>query len=125
MEISSHSLRERADYIAKAKQAAFLDAVFLMYYYNCDRRRLAGHPKPAEITPGEVFDDYNVAMYEEALIRSRNLLSGSNTVGMAFFQYPSVSISYEEAVEKLRADNPGFSAKSYNITIDTGLRAMR
>ena len=125
MEISKYDLEERARYVAEAKEAAFLDAVFLINYYNRDTKRWGPRPKPDDITPREVFSEFDASTYEDALRRSQQLLAKNGFVGMAFFEFPSVTISYEDAVKKFREENPGFNDKSYGIAINAGIRDMR
>lgn len=125
MGISKYYLEERARYVAEAREAAFLDAVFLINYYNHEMKRWGPGPKPKDITPQEVFGEFDPNEYEHALTRSQELLAGNSLVGMAFFSYQSVTISYKDAVKKLRGENPGFSEKSYELAVTAGIRDMR
>lgn len=125
MEISKYALEERAKYVSEAKEAAFLDAVFLINYYNRDRKLWGPGPKPEDITPQEVFNEFDESVYKDALRKSQKLLSENGLVGMSFFKYQSVTISYEDAVKKFREENPGFSDKSYGLAINAGIRDMR
>ena len=125
MEKSEYYLQERARYISEAQGAAFLDAVFLINYYNCNVRIWISAPKPEEITPKEVFGDFNVNSYNDALKRSKKLFAECGAVGEAFFKYPSAAISYEDSVKRLRKENPGFSERIYGLTISSGIRDMR
>lgn len=126
MDISKYELDQRAQYVAEAKEAAFLDAVFLIHYYNREIKRWWSHePKPEDITPQEVFDIFDPDAYEDALKRSQKLLATNTLVGMAFFKYQSVSISYEEAIKKFCSENSGFGDKSYGLAAQAGIKAMR
>ncbi|GAK53400.1 putative integron gene cassette protein [Candidatus Moduliflexus flocculans] len=125
MEISKYDIEERAKYVAEARDTAFLDAIFLINYYNRDRKRWGFGPKPEDITPQEVFSEFDENAYEDALRKSQKLLAENGLVGMAFFEYQSVTISYEDAAKKLRKENPGFSDKSYELAIHAGIRDMR
>ena len=125
METSKYDLQEREKYISEAKEATFLDAVFLINYYNCHVRIWVRAPKPEEINPKEVFGDFNVNSYNDALKRSKKLFAERGEVGEAFFKYPSAVISYEDSVKKLRKENSGFSEKIYGLTISSGIRDMR
>lgn len=125
MEISKYDLEQREKYIAEAKAAPFLDAVFLIIYFNREFRRWGPGPKPEAITPQEVFADFDVSEYDDAARRSWDLLTGSSVVGMAFFKYPSVALSYEDALKKFYNDNPGFGGRSYALAIHVGTQAMR
>ena len=125
MEIAKYDLEERAKYISEAKEATFLDAVFLINYYNRDTKRWGPGPKPEDITPQEVFSEFDEGAYKDAVRKSQKLFAGNGLVGMAFFKYQSVTISYEDAVENFRDENPGFSDKSYGLAINAGIRDMR
>lgn len=125
MEISKYDLEERERHVAEAKESEFLDAVFLIHFYNRDRKRWGPAPKPEDITPQEVFGGFEADAYEDALKRSKKLLSENGLLGMAFFKYQSVTISYEDAIEQFRSDNPGFSNKSYGLAANAGVRDMR
>ena len=125
MEISIYDLEERAKCVSEAKEAEFLDAVFLINYYNRDTKRWGPEPKPKDITPQEVFGEFNEEAYKDALRRSQKLFSENAPVGMAFFKYPSVTISYEAAVKKFCKENPGFNDKCYSLAINAGIRDMR
>ena len=125
MTVSEDHLEERARYVVEAKESGFLDAVFLIHYYNHDRKRWGPPPKPEDIRPQEVFETFDIRAYEDALKRSRKLLAENSSVGMAFFEYPPAKVSYEEAVRKFRANNPGFCDKTYETAINAGIRDMR
>lgn len=125
MEIPKHRLEVRAEYISEAKNVALLDAAFLINYYNRDVKRWGPGPMPEDIAPQEVFGELDENAYKDALKKSQKLMAESGLVGMAFFKYQAVTISYEDAVNKLRDENPGFSEKNYGLAIHCGIRDMR
>ena len=86
MEISKYALEERAKYLLEAKEAEFLDAVFLINFYNRDTKRWGHGPKPEDITPQEVFSEFDGDTYKDSIRRSQKLLAENGLVGMAFFQ---------------------------------------
>ncbi len=96
-----------------------------MNFYNRDAKLWGPEPKPEDINPQEIFGEYNGNAYKDAVNKSQKLLTESSLVGMAFFEYSSVTISYEDAVEKFREHNPGFNDKSYGLAISSGIRNMR
>ncbi|MFC1580281.1 hypothetical protein ACFL4N_05150 [Thermodesulfobacteriota bacterium] len=111
----------RSQYLDKAQKAIFLDAVFYITCYNKNRKPLR---KPIEIEPCEVFADYNAGEYQSAVKRSEKLLAEAAHVGMAFHNY-SGSGSYEDALIKLKKENPGFGDKCYGLSVNGAILAMR
>lgn len=80
--------------------------------------------KPIEIEPHEVFADCNAGEYQNAVKRAENLLSGASHVGMAFHNYSGAG-SYEDALIKLKKENPGFGDKCYGLSVNAAILAMR
>jgi hypothetical protein len=118
-------LEERARYVQRAKAAEFLDAVFLLNFYNRDVKRWGPPPKPKDIEPCEVFGQVNEEQYRSALKRAQDLLAQASNVGAAFFKYADAARSYEEELNQFKASNPGFSEESYSLAASCGIRDMR
>jgi hypothetical protein len=118
-------LEERQRYVQRAKAAAFLDAVFLIIFYNRDAKRWGPPPKPADIESHEVFEEVQDEQYQDALKRSQRLLSGGTDVGAAYFRYPHATLTYEEQLAQFEASNPGFSKECYSLAAQSGIRDMR
>ena len=118
-------LEERQRYVQKAKAASFLDAVFLIVFYNRDVKRWGPPPKPDDIEPTEVFEEMQDNRYQDALTRSHRLLSASTEVGAAFFRYQHAKLTYEEQLTRFKASNPGFSEECYSLAASSGIRDMR
>lgn len=125
MSISRSDAKERNKYVLEARASGFLDAVFLIHYYNSDFKRWGPPPKPADITPQEVFGVFDEKQYDEAMKRARKLLSDASDVGAAFFEYQGVNRTYAEALALFRQNNPGFSERSYSLAASVGIRDMR
>ena len=125
MTISWSDVRTRKRYIREAKKAPFLDAVFLIHYYNRDVKCWGPPPRPPDIDPSEVFADFDQAQYQRALLLAQRLLSASIAVGAAFFKYPDSKRSYKDELAHFKAINPGFSDSSYSKAVEAGIRNMR
>lgn len=124
-EITERDLRIRAEYIAKAESAeSFKDAVFFIHYYNREIKRWGPRPKPNDISPSEVFESIDEEEYENTLKIVTDLLSRTAYVGAAFHRYEGAS-SYEEALERMRTEYPGFSDEAYSKVSGKSATAMR
>jgi hypothetical protein len=117
--------KERASFVEEARNAAFLDAAFLVHHYNSRARRWAPDPAPPEITPEEVFGSFDRAAYEEALEKARKLSTDAAYTGMAYFRYEHVKHTYAQARELLRRENPGFAERSYELATGAGITDNR
>ena len=116
--------KQRNDFLDKAKSSDFLDAVFLVYYYNKNVNIWCAHPKPPKIDISEVFDEHDPAIIQEAEEKCANLLRNAY-VGAAFFNYSDSHETYEEAVYRMKAQNPCFSHTSYSRAANHSIKAMR
>lgn len=124
-ELSKYDIEEREKYVSKAKSAnSFLDAVFYIHYYNKDRKRWGPKPKPDDIKPQEVFADYDELEYSKALSACIGLTSKTAYVGAAFFKYEN-SGTYEDAVQRMKNEYPGFSEDIYGAVCNSSITAMR
>ncbi|MFG6417303.1 hypothetical protein ACG02S_25750 [Roseateles sp. DC23W] len=100
-----------------------LDAVFYAMYFT---EREWGEYFGCPLDPVDLLPDASADVVADAVQRSRRLYSGPNAyVGAAFFKYADEALTYEEAVAKLRRDNPGFSDDVYAVVIDDNIRGMR
>ena len=116
--------KQRNDFLDKAKSSDFLDAVFLVYYYNKNVNIWCAHPIPPKIDISEVFDEHASAIIQEAEEKRANLLRNAY-VGAAFFNYSDSHETYEEAVYRMKAQNPCFSHTSYSRAANHSIKAMR
>lgn len=119
MSVPESALINRQRYLKDAKGSSFLDAVFLIHFYN--RYAKWGG---ADIAPSEVFDPVDSAEYQLAVARVSRLFTQNSAVGMAWFRYPG-SRPYEEEFEIFKALNPGFSESNYKLAANRGIQAMR
>lgn len=119
----SFVLAQREYFLKKAAEASTLDRIFYASYFN-------------EVDRGDEFDcpidpksPAPVATDEEllaAVARSRSLYYGPNAyVGEAILQYASQSLTPEEAVERLKRENPGFSEDVYAVVIGDSIQSAR
>lgn len=117
------TVRERNNYLERASGAGVLDATFYATYYNeCKFGDLFGCP----IDPRSVSPEASEYELGSAIYRSNRLYHGQNAyVGAAFFKDPGETLTFEEAVEKLKLDNPGFCEDVYQLVIHDNIRGMR
>jgi hypothetical protein len=116
-------LRRRSEVIGKTADATLLDAVFHAMYFN---EKELGEYFGCPLDPAELQPHASADVIADAVQRSRRLYGGGNAyVGAAFFEYADEALTYEQAVAKLRHDNPGFSDDAYSVVIDDSIRAMR
>jgi hypothetical protein len=116
-------LSERDQYLKKAAGVGVLDATFYAMYFNDCK---SGGYFECPIDPRALLPDESEGVMADAIHRSKRLYHGQNAyVGAAFFKYPGEPLTYDEAVEKLRRDNPGFCEDVYNIVIHDNIQGMR
>jgi len=116
-------LTERDHYLKKAVGVGVLDATFYALYFT-DRK--SGEYFGCQIDPRALSPDASENVMADAIYRSNQLIHGPNAyVGAAFFKYPGEPLTYEEAVEKLKRDNPGFCRDVYAIVINDNIQGMR
>jgi hypothetical protein len=77
--IPENALISRRRYLQDAKGSSFLDAVFLIHFYN----RCSNWGGCPDIAPSEVLDTFDPAEYQLALARVYRLLANNLDVGMA------------------------------------------
>jgi hypothetical protein len=116
-------LSQRDRYLQKASGAGVLDATFYAMYFNdCE----FGGYFDCRIDPRALLPDASEEVVADAMHRSKRLYHGQNAyVGAAFFKHTDEPLTYEDAVEKLRRDNPGFCEDAYDIVIHDNIRGMR
>jgi hypothetical protein len=115
----------RVQYVEDAKGLPFLDAVFLIDYYNVWVKRWGPSPHLADIVPKEVFSQFDQDQYAEALSRARKLMGGGTAVGRSFHRYSGEQRTYEEQLAIFHDENPGFREASYDLASDAGKTDMR
>ena len=116
-------LSERDYYLKKAAGAGVLDATFYaMYFTDCK----FGSYFDCSIDPRLLSPNASEDVIADAVNRSKRLCHGQNAyVGAAFFKYADSTLTYEEAVRKLRSDNPGFCEDVYTVVINDNIKGMR
>jgi hypothetical protein len=114
------TLKRRADAVAAIRDAEFLDAVFLQYYFNKhDHPNWSGLPR---ITIDEAFAAYDQAKFAICLERAVRLLEASTSVGAAGH---ASNEAHLEAIDAMKQSNPGFSQACYAKVIALGWAAKR
>lgn len=100
-----------------------LDATFYAMYFT-DREFGAYFGCP--IDPRVLSPNASENVIADAIYRSKRLYHGQNAyVGAAFFKYPDEPLTYEEAVQRLKRENPGFCEDVYNVVVNGNIRGMR
>jgi hypothetical protein len=116
-------LDERALYVQRAAGAALVDAAFYADHFNTSRQ---GEYFECPIDLGGLAPGASDEDKAKALRLARRLNHGPNAyVGSAYFKYPGEKLGFEDAVKKLKRDNPGFCEDVYRIVIDDNIRGMR
>lgn len=121
MAITERDLAERQRVIDEARAASFLDAVFLIYFYNHDTLRWGPPPKPPRIEPEDVFETYARDELQACLAQAHKMRSAAIRVAEAGFGYESAVRSAEDALKIFYEANPGFSARCYAKALSAGL----
>ena len=126
MEISERELQKREEYTQKAKEAGdILNAVFFIHYFNWCINLFGPSPKPPNISPQEVFGEYDANEYDICLEKSKKLLSRIAYVGAAFHKYQDSYETYDEALYRMRLENPGFNEECYSKAANRSITTMR
>ncbi|QTN21499.1 hypothetical protein HZ992_15035 [Rhizobacter sp. AJA081-3] len=116
-------LARRDYYVRKAGGVSVLDATFYAMYFN-DRH--SGQYFGCPIDPRALSPEAGDEAIADAVRRANRLCHGQNAyVGAAFFKDPSERLTYEEAVQKLKRDNPGFCEDAYTTVIHDNIQGMR
>lgn len=109
---------ERERVIDEARRLPLLDGVFSVLFYNRHRRGLGRPPHALPIVLAEVFPAATETDLAEVSDRVTSLLSSAYRFGDALLAHNFTN--YEATKETLAAEHPGFSAKSYEETINYG-----
>jgi hypothetical protein len=116
-------LAVKQQYVQKAAHLGVLDATFFATYFNESKQ---GNYFECPIDPRALSPDASEAAIADAIACSRRLHHGPNAyVGSAFHNYPDENLTFEEAVKKLKRDNPGFCEAAYEAVINDNIRGMR
>jgi hypothetical protein len=116
-------LAERDRYLTKAAGLGVLDATFYATYFNESK---SGEYFECPIDPRSLSPEASDDVMADAIRRSRRLHHGMNAfVGSAYFKYPGEQLTYEDAVQKLKRDNPGFCEDAYDSVIRDSIQGMR
>jgi hypothetical protein len=124
MEPSARDLEERGNYMKEARESALLDAAFFINYYNEVVLFYRSQSDSLKIAPQEVFPQFDPEAFAMATEKSKNLLGKIAYVGAAFFNY-SGEPPYEDALQKMKLENPGFSERCYELAVSRSIVAMR
>jgi len=119
-EVPMHLVEEREKCLTLARKSEFLDAVFIITYFNYKKSW-----QGVRIDPAEVLGARNQDELKDATIRATKLLTQNAYVGAAFFKYKDCHETFEESVRRLKDLNPGFSEESYRTAIGNSIFAMR
>ena len=115
-------LAKRDTFLKKAANAELLDSVFYAIYFN---EREKGDYFGCPLDPMALATDSSKVLIEDSIRRVRQLIYKNAYVGAAFFEYTNEPLSYEQAVQRLKSENPNFSEDVYGIVIHDSIRAMR
>jgi hypothetical protein len=116
----------RAEYIQKIQNAGLLDAAFLLFYYNAWVLRWGpSSDSPAELDVSEILPDLSQSAYEQAGIQAQRMWNGAGEVALAYYEYPGVKQTFEEALAAFEAAHPGFSSESYGLALNAAYVKLR
>jgi hypothetical protein len=116
-------LASRDKYLKKANTVGLLDATFYAIYFN---DRDSGQYFGCPIDPRSLSPEASDESVADAVRRANQLCHGQNAyVGAAFFKYTDEPLTYEEAVQKLKSENPGFCEDVYATVIHDNIQGMR
>jgi hypothetical protein len=114
--VEQHKLALREQWLEKAKcELSFLDAVYLIHYYNFEIRTVGPRPWPTEISPQEAFLQFDESEYNNCLEKAKALLHKTSYVGASHWNYKD-ALPYEEAIIRMKREHPGFNDTSYTLT---------
>ena len=110
-------------FLESAKTDSLPDVVFSIVAYNfVNATRWPEAPVANAIDPFEILPDAPREVVEMWIPLSYKLLGSGDPVGEAMLCSPS---TFEYHKKKFIAENPGFSADSYEYAISLGAKAMR
>ena len=113
------TLKRRANAVEMIREAEYLDAVFLQYYFNKhDHPFWGGLPR---ITIEEAFKAYDQAKFANCLQQAVRLLAASTSVGEAGCHSTE---AHQQAISAMKEGNPGFSEACYAKVVALGWSAM-
>lgn len=124
-ELSHYDIETRNKYLDEAKSLDFLNAVFCIYFYNKDVKMWGPRPKPEDIYPNEVFDNYDQKAFDQAIERSANLIKDGQKLGDLALDRSLDEHTYQQAQELYHQNNLGFSKKNLSRALMSGMRDMR
>lgn len=123
--IEQHNLALRNQWLEKAKsESSFIDAVYLINYYNREIRCGGPRPWPSEIIPQEVFIDFDEDEYRNCLKKADTLLTKTSYVGASHWDYKDAA-PYEDSISRMKQEHPGFNEISYKLTARTSASDMK
>ncbi|MDR6511854.1 hypothetical protein J2792_002730 [Novosphingobium capsulatum] len=111
MSESDYALRERDGAIARIRNAALLDAAFILVYHNTV---MSTYPYIDQALLADIFDESEAAA---ALSTATKLLNSTYDLGKA---YLAGRFTHEDCVKRLEAGFPGFGRESYEKALSYG-----
>ena len=124
-EISHHYIETRNKYLNEAKSVDFLNATFCIYFYNSDVKRWGPSPKPEDIYPNEVFENYDRKEFDQAIERCAKLIKDGVNLGDLALNKNIDENNYQQAQELYHKSNLGFSKENLGRALISGMRDMR
>ncbi len=121
MEISDDDMEERGRCIQDASSKGLLDGVFRCYYYNNFTKRWGPGLKPTDVSVHEIFPSISDSVVADLVRCSARLFGDADQPAMARLGYPDLSMSYEDALLRFKASNPGFSDDSYRLALHAAM----
>lgn len=123
--MDTHDRKRRDEAIQEARSSSLLDACATIYHYNVHIRPGGPLPWPEVLSAEEALGTHDESAYKIAMGQASKLYDDSLDVGLAFFKYPSATLSYEEAEDLFKRNNPGFSETHYGRAIGNAIRGLR
>jgi len=111
---------ERDRFLDKARSSDPLSAVFFLEYSN---KKLGIREKQLSIDIRSELNHIDTETLKLARKSAVRLLSVTY-VGAAYFKYPD-SMEYDQAIDRLKSENPGYNEDCYKIAIWESITAMR
>lgn len=124
-ELSQYDIDSRNKYLEEAKSLDFLNAVFCIYFYNKDVKRWGPKPKPEDISPNEVFENYNQTEFDQAIEKCVKLIRDGRKLGDLALDKGLDEQKYQQENESYKRNNVGFNQKNLGRAFNSGMRDMR
>lgn len=119
MEQKNQSPWDRDIVKERAQAAQPLDAMFIVVQYNADHH---GYPKQQLLTPDDIFKILTNDELNELRRRVDELLADRLYFGK---KYWTGTRNHQEIIDEMARRHPGFSLKTYNQALNTGIMWLR